>query len=580
MARTATLVERYVDRVVADDPVEATLLGDHRRDGELPELTPSALDARVRHLDGMHADAVALHAEAMTGRSEASREAAGDLRLLIDTLDAKLFHLRERPRFELDPLVALDLVGDGLWELLRPHPDRTASDREDPAARPRAAVARAAGVPQLLEQAGRLLETAPRPHLAVALGRLDGLLALVRETLPASAAAHGLGPADVDAAAGAASEAIEAFGALLHELADEPPADWRLGPVLHRRVLRTAVGADLTVDAIVQRAQAGLARTRAELDEVAARVWPAWFTGERRPDDPRECTRRVIAAVADDVVERTAFVDEAGRALDDARAFCAEAAIVDLPPEGSCRLREVPPFQQGLYPAYVQPAPPLEPGGATMYLSPVPSRWSRRRAASFLREYNRTMLRSLAVHEAYPGHVVQLLHAAQHPRLARRLLHSTAFAEGWAVYAERLMVDHGFGDDAHRVVQLKMRLRIVTNALLDIGMHTGDLDGSAARRLLTEQAFQEDAEVRGKLVRAQITAGQLCAYFVGGTEVETLRAEVQAARGDAFEERAFHRQVLSHGTPPVSVLRSALLAPDAGPVERRPFGGLGVQRTD
>ena len=568
--RTRALVERYLDGVVADDPVEATLLGDHSRDGDLPHLTVAALDARARHLDALHAAAVSLHTEAVTHPEPGAREAAGDLRLLMDTLDAKRFHLVDRPRFATDPLAVLDLVAAGVWELLR-------RDAWAPAPhRCRAAIARARDVPRLLEQAGRLLEAIPRPHLAVALGRLDGLRVLVRETLPRAASGAGMLVGDAEEAGRVAADGLDAFGALLHELCDEPPADWRFGPAHHRRVLRTSLGSELTGDAIAARAQAALADARADLDELSGRVWASWFTGEPCPHDSGERARRVLEAIADDRVTRAGFVTEAGRALEQARAFCRDTRLVSVP-ETPCELREVPRFQQGLYPAYAHAAPPLEPdAGATVYVSPVPADWGEVRTTSFLREYNRTVLRSLAVHEGYPGHVVQQAHAGRHPRLARRLLQNPAFAEGWAVYAEQLVVDHGFGDDAYRITQCTMRLRVAANALLDIGMHAGDLDDARATELLATQAFQQEAEVRGKLLRAQVTAGQLSAYFVGGSQVRSLRDEVVAARGDAFDEAAFHRELLAHGTPPVSVVRAALLAGAPSGEGARPFDGGGT----
>jgi len=237
----------------------------------------------------------------------------------------------------------------------------------------------------------------------------------------------------------------------------------------------------------------------------------------------------------------------------------------------------VPDYLRGIAVAFITQAPPLEPdSGCTYYLSPVPEEWDDDLARSFLREYNPAQLRSLAIHEGYPGHFVQLEHASQHPRLARRLLTRPAFAEGWAVYIERVAVDVGFGDgdtshvegDDYRITQRKLELRIATNALLDVGLHAGDLGDAAALDLLAGAAFQERAEAEGKLVRAKVTSGQLCSYFVGGEELGDLRAEVEAREGADFDLRGFHQRVLSHGTPSTDIVRRALA--DGAPA-RRPF---------
>jgi hypothetical protein len=571
--RADDLVARYLDLLRDHAPVEATRLGITAGDGELPDLAPAALAARSRDLAVLAAEVgVALRAIPREAVG-VDLEARGDLKLLADELEYRRFLLDVRPRYLLDPLAALDTVSAGIHEHLR----RTEVGLEEQRRRLEAAASRARRVPVLLEQAGTLLRSSPAPHLEVALERLPGMIALVRDEIPRRAELLGCDVTHARDAGEVAAEGLEAYGALLDELRDEPSADWRLGSAAHELTLRAALGTTMPVDEIERRARVWLSRICEDMTELATSSWSRRFPGEPIPAAPDERIRRVLDDVADRAVSRDQLVPEARRAVAEARAFALEVGLTDVPPAQRLTVAEVPPYLRGIAVAFITQAPPLEPDtGCTYYLSPVPDSWDDALARSFLREYNPAQLRSLAIHEGYPGHFVQLEHASQHPRLARRLLARPSFAEGWAVYIEREAVAAGFGDgnssvvdgDDYRITQRKLELRIATNALLDVGLHAGDLSDAGAVELLTGSAYQGRAEAEGKLVRAKVASGQLCSYFVGGEELADVRYEVEQEEGAAFDLRGFHQRLLSHGTPTIEIVRDALR--DQAPV-RRPF---------
>jgi hypothetical protein len=573
LRRADELVARYLDLLRDHAPVEASRLGITDRDGELPDLAPAALAARSRDFAVLAAEVEVARAGVPDGGGGDDREAAGDLALLAGELEYRRFLLDVRPRYVLDPLAALETVSAGIHEHLR----RTDLPPEEAQRRIDAAAARARRVPVLLEQAGSLLASSPAPHLEVALQRLPGLVALVRDELPRRAELVGADVTHARDAGEVAAEGLEAYGALLDELRDEPEAPWRLGAFDHEVTLRAALGTTMDVTEIERRARSWLTEVCQEMTELATSSWSRRFPGEPVPAAPDERIRRVLDHVADRAVSPDELVPEARRAVDEARAFALRVGLTDVPPAERLTVREVPPYLRGIAVAFITQAPPLEPDtGCTYYLSPVPDGWDEEQSRSYLREYNPAQLRSLAVHEGYPGHFVQLEHASQHPRLSRRLLTRPAFAEGWAVYIERQVVEAGFGDDPtcavdgddYRITQRKLELRIATNALLDIGLHTGDLTDAAALELLTGSAYQGRAEAEGKVTRAKVTSGQLCAYFVGGEEVADVRAEVEQREGRAFDLRGFHQRLLSHGTPTIDIVRDALR--DDAPV-LRPF---------
>jgi uncharacterized protein (DUF885 family) len=170
-------------------------------------------------------------------------------------------------------------------------------------------------------------------------------------------------------------------------------------------------------------------------------------------------------------------------------------------------------------------------------------------------------MRELTIHEAMPGHYVQLAHANRFPSVLRAVFASGTFIEGWAVYAEWMMIDEGFGadDPRMRLTRLKWYLRTVVNAILDQKVHTAGMTEEEAMRLLVEGAFQEEEEARGKWRRAQLTSTQLSTYFVGFQEHADMRREVEAQWQDEFHLRDYHDLLLAHGSPPMRYLRALLL---------------------
>lgn len=564
------LIARWVDHLREHEPVEASRLGLPDRDADLPDLTPAGLDARARSLSALAAG-IDVALAALAGREGgAAAEAAGDLRLLRDTVAWRRVELEDRPRHALDPLLALDTVALGVHALLR----TDGAGPEEERRRVAAAVRRVRRIPAFLEVAGAALAGIPAPSFRVAVQRVPGLVTLVRDLLPRRAAALGI---DVDGARDAgeyAAEGLEAFAALLDVLVDDRRIDWRVGPVHHERALRLAVGASTSAGELEDRARTVLGETRARMVELAASEWSRRRPGQPRPDREQDLLRAALDDVAADAVPAHRLVREARDAVEEARRFCAAWGALPMPDVDSLRVEMMPDELRGVAVAFVTGPQPLRPGtGGTYHLATVPDRWDDAQRDSFLREYHPAQLRSLAVHEAYPGHHLQLMRQAEHPRLARRLLSRPVFVEGWAVTVERAVLDAGFGlEGTSRVrredlelIQLRMLLRVAANALLDLGLHAGSMTDADAMSLLTGAALQEEAEAQGKLLRAKVTSAQLCSYFAGADELAALRRREERRLGPAFDVDAHLRALLDHGAPTVPVLAGALAAAGSGP---------------
>ncbi len=251
------------------------------------------------------------------------------------------------------------------------------------------------------------------------------------------------------------------------------------------------------------------------------------------------------------------LVKDARTIADKIKGFIRDRDLMRLPDPDRCRFVEMPEFQRGNTVAYLNPAPPLDAKASSYYaISPPPRDWDAKRTASFMHEYNKYMLQILTIHEAYPGHYVQLEYANRHPSLIRRVLFSGVFAEGWAVYTEQMILDEGYGegDLALRLSQLKWYLRTVANAILDYRMHCTNMTDRAALRFLIQRAYQSEAEAVLKIIRAKQSSCQLSTYFVGRMAFVRLRRRLQNELSKDFQLGRYHEAVLAHGTLPVKYL--------------------------
>jgi len=221
----------------------------------------------------------------------------------------------------------------------------------------------------------------------------------------------------------------------------------------------------------------------------------------------------------------------------------------------------MPEFARGISIAYCDSPGALDVGEKTFYaISPIPEDWTEKQVQSFLREYNVYSMQDLTVHEAVPGHYVQLAHSGRYPSTLRAVLQSGTFIEGWAVYAEQFMVEAGYnGNDARqKLITLKWLLRGVTNALMDQAIHVDGMTREEAMHLMVEGGFQEEREAALKWTRAQLSFAQLSTYLVGYLEHVDLRAEAEKTWGEEFKLREYHDQLLSFGSPPVQFVRALL----------------------
>lgn len=577
------LVERFLDELFTQQPEWATATGDHRFDDRWSDTSPQGRLDRLAFADRWAAAFTALDPGALAPDERVDRD------LVLGELAALRFAEAELQEEAWNPLAWVYFLGFNLFPL-------TARDYAPLATRLGAMATRLEGIPRVLDDARAVIGSHPtRPvsvlHAEVAAVRAPGVAEIGREAVSLAEEAAASDPAvaallpRLRAAADTASAAIDAFAAHLRE--DVVPGAAG-SPLLGRelfaaKLVHTLRDPAATPEGVLARAEAEFAAVRAEMVRIARRLWPRWRPGDPEPADEGALVRGVLDAIAAEHPSPGAMVDACRAELARIEAFCREQGVITLVEE-PLEIRWTPAFLRSFAGAMLDSPGPLDVGQKSFFsITPVREEWDAAAVESYMREMNTRQLQVLTIHEAVPGHYLQMAYANRGSSLARRVFRSGLFAEGWAVYVTQVMLDRGYvGDDeALWLVHWKFYLRAVTNAIIDVRIHCGGMTTEEAVALMVDGAFQEESEARAKDKRARLSSTQLSTYFLGSLGMWDLedaarrRAAVAAGAGaDAvpaprvvggypdtpgFDQRAHLEAVISHGAPPIPLLRRILL---------------------
>lgn len=548
-ARLTAFFKEYLDETFRLRPMDATRLGDHRFDHWLDDLSPAARAGWKKQLQKTMDEL-----PKRIDFQKLSRAGQIDFEIWKQDMERSLWLMENTHPFEEDPRVYSEYISDSTYLLL------AQSSLPKPAA-VKCCPARMAFIPKVAAAANENLKNPPRVFVETAIRQNRGAIAYyehgIFELAGESPQLSELGPA-----AKKILPVLKEYQKFLEEdLLPRAKGDWRLGKEKFYSKLVWELNAGLNADEVLHEAETEFARVERDMYVIARQLWSRVFPKKPLPPDDPEGRRSTITRVLNQLNQEHStpenLVSDARIAVQKIKAFIADKDILRLPDPDRCQVIEMPEFQRGNSTAFLNPAPPLDPHASSIYsISPPPKDWDNRRVISLLEEYNRFMLQILTIHEAYPGHFVQLEYSNRNPSLIRRVLYSGVFAEGWAVYTEQMMLDQGYGDGdlALRLNQLKFYLRAVANAILDHKMHCDALTDEEAQKFLMERVFQSEGEAVGKIIRAKQSSCQLSTYFVGRTAFYRLRQQIEREMGDEFDLGRFHEAVLDHGTLPVKYL--------------------------
>jgi len=563
------LAEQFVHESLALSPASASQAGYHKHtdpetgkvielDAELDDVSPSGMARQRRFYEDWR------------GRfplTSLGVEDAADLRLIRDQIDLSLLELDQIQTYKHNPTVYVELLGSALFQPL--------TDEYAPTdLRLGHIVSRISQIPRFLGQAKEELVDSDPIFITVAVEENRGNVDLIEDTIGKQIPAGEL-KTRFEKVAPPAVKALEDFSAWLEsDLAKRSTTrTWRLGKEFYPQKFRLVMETAVTPEQVLADAEEQLHQVRAEMLKLALPLHQEMYPGhsDHAEVGGRDRENLIIGEVLEKIAEHhpkpAELMDVVKQDVSSVAQFVREKKIVTLGTLENLKVIPTPPFMRGIYSvAGFHGAPPLDPEAEAQYwVTPIPPSTPEAKAESKLREYNNWVLEWLTIHEALPGHYVQFEHANRVQPVTRRLVRALyangPYVEGWAEYGAQVMMYQGFddGDPRYRISYLKVWLRAIANAILDVRMHTMNMTDQEALELMEKQAFQTQSEAEGKLQRAKLSSTQLPTYFVGNRDWWRLRKKYEAAMGSSFNLTEFHDRALDQGPIPLEDLEKILL---------------------
>ncbi|WP_437876178.1 DUF885 domain-containing protein [Sorangium sp. So ce513] len=525
----AALRDRIVREWVADEPAFARSRGLHEHDGKVADYSATAIERRLARLERDRAALAAVDPAAL------SPDEALDRAILLQQIDLRLFNGRDVEDWRRRPQFYGELFGvnDYLDRAYAPLPDRARRLLEHE----KAALAQ---VPRVLEN---LASPMPRPVIEVAVKIFRGYAEYLRGDVVKLL--QGVGDAAFQADFQRTNAALAAAAEQLAEhlaTVELPKGDAShvLGEARYRKLLLAQEGLSIPLAELKKMGEDDLAANKAAYKALAGKV-------------------KVTRPKAE------LLLAEATRVMEASRAFVVDREIVSLPSDERAIVKETPPYMRWNS-AFLDAPGPFERQGleAFYYITKPDPSWPKKEQEEYVMP--RGTLLSTTVHEVYPGHFVQGLWESRAPTQVQKMFGSYSFVEGWAHYAEQMMIEEGFGkeDPQSRLGQLADALLRNCRVVVSLGVHVEGMGLEAAERRFVDDCFQDRATAREQAARATFDPGYF-AYTLGKLQILKLREEARAALGAAFSLRRFHDALLSHGSPPVPLLRDRVLAELAPP---------------
>src|SRR5213595_1212303 len=549
--RFQKLAKDYIEGLLQVSPEFATSLGDHRFDDKVSDYSDEAEAKELKRAKDFRQQL-----EQFNDLTKLTGPNRVDVRLLKDNIDNEIFGIEELKERSWNPLLYNESLANSLYLLV-------ARDFAPPEKRAASIRARMEKIPAVIAQAKANLKNPPQVYTETAIDQTQGAISLIKEGLNETLDKAPKTKADLAPLQEKTIAALNDYKTWLkNDLLPRSTGDFRIGADKFRKKLRFALASDMSMEDLMKAARADLEQTQKAIYETALPLYKKQFpnSDEATLADRKKVTAAVLDKLAEQRPTDDTIVGYSKTVLKEATDFVNAKKLVTVPTT-PVDIIVMPEFKRGQAIAYCDSPGPLEKNGKTFFaVAPTPNDWSADRKASFFREYNNFMLRDLTVHEAMPGHYLQLAHANEFraPTLVRAIFQSGTFVEGWAVYCEQLMAEQGYDGPEVKMQQFKMLLRANCNAIIDQEIHAKNMSEKEAMDLMMKEGFQQEGEAVAKWKRARLSSAQLSTYFVGVTEHLDLRDRAKARDGSVFNLKKYNDTVLSFGSPPVKYVRELM----------------------
>jgi uncharacterized protein (DUF885 family) len=538
------LVDKYFDLYFQLNPTAATQAGFHQYDTALEDFSRSAVEAEISGLAKFRKQFSGIQ------RSELPEASAGDLDVLISSIDSRLLELQAIQMWRKDPDVYPSGVSYSVFLIMR----RNFAPAEE---RLRSVVARERQIPTALEAARQNLHNPPRVYTEVALQQLPDTVKFFENDVP-EAFREVKDPgllAEFKASNNAAVEALKKYHKFLQEdLLPASHGDFRLGSGTFSQKLLYDEMVDIPLDRLLEVGYADLRRNQQRLKEVAAEIdshrTPAEVLADLRKEHPP--AERLLQSFRD--------------TLGGLRQFIEQKKIITLPSTVPPIVEETPPFQRALTTAAMDTPGAYETKATEAMFDvtlPEPD-WKPEKVEQWMQSFNRGTIVSTAIHEVYPGHYTQFLWLQAAPSKTRKLLYNNSNAEGWAHYTEQMMLDEGYGghDPKLRLGQLLDALLRDARFIVGIEMHIGRMTVGQGQTFFIKEGFQVPAVAEVEARRGTSDPTYLY-YTLGKLQILKLRQDYQKLRGAEFSLQEFHDRFMRQGSVPMRIIRKSMLGNDS-----------------
>ena len=539
------LADRFFDEVLFKyDPAQATAVGFHQYDTNLPSMTAAEIESQAAALHKFEQEV------ATFGAAGLSALAAADRDLLLAQIRGQLLTLEVVRPWEKNPDVYSSGVSSAIFLIM-------SRSFAPPAERLKAVIAREKLVPLLFQSARENLKNPPRVYTEVAAEQMPGIVSFFQKDVPA-AFKDVQDPALMEEFAKANQGVIDALKSyeawMKNDLLARSNGEFRIGAETYRKKLLYDEMVEIPLDRLLEIGWKNLRRNQAEFKRVAAQV-----------DKARTAAQILNAALLDHPAGGK-LLQSFRDVLSGLREFVETQKIVTIPSKVPPIVQETPPFMRALTTASMDTPGAFERVAKEAFFNVTlpEATWEAKQTEEYLQGFNRGTIISTAVHEVYPGHYTQFLWIAQAPSKVRKILGCGSNAEGWAHYTEQMMLDEGYGKG-----DLKLRLGQLQDALLrnarfiaGIQMHTGRMTVAEAVEFFVKEGYQV-RPVAEKEAKRGASDPTYLVYTLGKLEILKLRDDYKRMKGAQYTLQGFHDAFLQQGYPPVKIVRKALLGNDS-----------------
>ncbi len=532
------LVDRFFDDYYFKFyPSVATQTGVHKYDSQLEDYSRAGVDARVKSLRAFEQKFLAL-------------PASPDRDILISFIRAQLLDLEQVRPWGKNPDIYSSGVSNSIFTIM-------ARNFAPPAERLKAVIARENQIPGVFAAARTNLNNPPRIYTDIAIEQIPGIISFFQNDVPKAftAVTDQKLRGEFHKSNDTAIDALKRYQAFLQNtLIARSSGDFRLGADLYSKKLLYEEMVDTPLDQLLKIGFADLRKNQQAFKETAAKI------------NPRKTPLQILDEASRDHPAPDHLLQSFRDVLGGLKDFISTKKIVDIPSPVLPILEETPPFARALTFASMDTPGVYEKVAKEAYFNvtlPEPG-WSPQQVEEHMEAFNRGTIISTAIHEAYPGHYVQFLWIQSVTSKARSVIYANSNVEGWAHYCEQMMIDEGYGKG-----DLKLRLGQLQDALLrdarfivGIQMHTGKMTYDQGIDFFVKEGYQTRANGERETKRGTSDPTYLY-YTLGKLEIMKLRDDYKKMKGASFSLEEFHNRFMQEGTPPIRIIRKAMLGNDS-----------------